>query len=450
MKNAIMFICFFLSCIEKTEAQEVWTLEQCIRYACENNIQLKQQQLNTLNAENTLLQSQLSRLPDLNVSGNFSSSRGKVLDQNTFSIVDGETVKSLSGGVSSSVTLFRGLQLKNTVDRNYFALLASRQDTEKLKNDLSLNIVMYYLQIIHAEEQLAVAEQQLLLTRRQAARTAVLVEAGSLPEGNLFDMEAQEAREELQAVTARNTLDMARLNLAQLLDLDTRTDFRVASPEFPDITVSGLAGTVDDIFAHAGSVLPQIKSAEYRMESARESLSVARGARSPSLTLSGGYSTRYSSSASLFDPVSREEYGYPFWRQLRDGVNSYIGIGLGIPLFNGWQINTGVKNARLNLQNAQYQLQLAENTLYKEIQQAHADANAAMNRYAASRKAVAAMEEAFRHTEQRYEVGMMNFLDYHTAKTQLAAAQSELLQAKYEYIFKTKVLDFYQGRPIKL
>ena len=434
-------------------AQEAWTLEQCIRYACDNNIQLKQQELLVNQDENNLLQSKLGLLPNINASGNFNSSKGKVLDQNTFTIVDGATVNSLTGSIGSSVTLFKGLQQKNTIDRNQFSLFASIQNVEKLKNDLSLNIALYYLQIIHAQEQLAVAENQLQLTHLQVERTSALVEAGSVPEGDLFEIQSQAAREELQVVTARNTLELARLNLAQLLDLETKTNFQVVVPDFSNLGVSEATHSIEEVFANAETIMPQVKAAEYNLKASEKQLSINKGYRSPTLSFSVGSGSRYSSASSkaMKDGEGNVYFvDYPFREQVKDNINSYLGVGLNIPIFNGWQVQTGVNNARLNVQNYQYQLQLTKNTLYKEIQQAHADAVAALKQYMAATKAVASMEEAFRYTSQRYEVGLMNFVDYSTAKTRLTAAQSDLLQAKFEYIFKTKVLDFYNGRSITL
>ena len=443
-------LCFFASVVFRVSAQEIWTLEQCIRYACDNNIQLKQQELQVSQDENNLLQSKLGLLPNVNASGNYSASKGKVLDQNTFTIVSGQTVSSLSGGVSGNLNLFKGFQQKNSIGRNLYALMASIEYAEKAKNDLSLRIALYYLQIIHAQEQLTVAENQLELTLLQVERTATLVNAGSKTVGDLFEIQSQAAREELQIVNARNTLDESRLNLMQLLDLQTHKSFQVAVPDFPDIAVAELINSVDDVYAIAEAILPDVKAAEYNLKSSEKYLSFIKGYRSPSLTLRGGYDTRYSSAAKWFDPVTEEYSSYPLWDQLKDNINSYVGVGLSIPIFNGWQTQTNVKNAKLNVQNYQYQLQLAKNTLYKDIQKAHADASAALTQYLSATKAVAYMEEAFRYTEQRFEVGLMNFVDYSNAKTQLTAAQSNLLQAKFEYIFKTKVLDFYNGQPITL
>jgi len=388
----------------------------------------------------------------LNASASYNSSKGKVLDQNTFRIVEGQTVNSGSAGIHSSVTLFSGFQKKNTIDRNLYSMLASIQNVEKLKNDLSINIALFYLQIIHAQEQLSVAENQLDLTLLRVTRTQTLVDAGSVPEGDLFEIQSQAAREELQVVTANNILEMSRLNLMQMLDLSAQTNFQVVVPDFSNIILADLVTSVDDVFSLAESVLPQIKAAEYNLKSSEKQLSIVKGNRSPTLSLSGGYSSRYSSSLTKPIPGSSPPAfeDYPLWDQLRDGVNSYIGLSLNIPIFNGWQVQTGVNNSKISLLNSQYQLQLAKNTLYKEIQQAHADAIAAHKRYISATKAVASMEEAFRYTEQRYELGLMNFVDYTTVKTRLTGAQSDQLQAKFEYIFKVNVLNFYNGKPIQL
>jgi len=441
LKKIRLIIC--LSCMAsvvfRASAQEVWTFEQCIRYAYDNNIRLKQQELDVAYAENNLLQSKISLFPSLNASSGYSQAKGRVWDGTTAKFVEGSTVHSLSGSVSSSVTLFSGFQQKNAIERNRFSLMARVQNVEKLKNDLTIHIASFYLQIIHAQEQLAVAENQLALTLLQVKRTETLVEAGSLPEGALFDIQSQAAREELQVVMANNILEMAQLDLTQLLDLPASTHFQVAVPDFSNIGIAEISSSVSDVIAVAENVMPEIKAAEYGVAEADKTLSIARGARSPRLSMSAGINTGYSNNWDL-----------KLWEQISQNYNMSFGVGLSIPIFNGWQVNTNVKNAKLNLQNYQYQLQNTKNTLYKEIQQAHADAVASLKKYLASAKAVAAMEEAFRYTEQRYEVGIVNFVDYSTAKTRLTSAQSDLLQAKFEYIFKTKVLDHYNGRPVTL
>jgi len=447
IQHKIFVFILLILIVFRISAQEIeaWTLEQCIRHAIENNIQLRQQRLSVNQAENDLLQSRLSRLPSVNASGNFNSSRGNVLDPNTFTIVQGQAVQMFTGGIGGSMPLFTGFQQRNTIDRNRYFLQASIQNVEKFKNDLSINITLYYLQIIHAKEQLKIAENQLELTELQIERTAILFDAGSVPKGAVLELRSQADREKLQVVMARNVLEMSRLNLAQLLDLDNASDFHIVIPDFSNLDISMLSISADDVHAVAELTLPEIRAAEYMLKGMERQLAIARGSRSPTLSLSGGYNTRYSSA--LLNPI--DGLHYPFWEQLRHGIASYVGVSMTIPIFNGWQVNINIRNTRLNLQSQQYQLELTRANLFKEIQQAHADAVAALQRYFASVQAVASMEETFRYTEHRFELGMMNFVDYSASKTQLAIAQSDMLQAKFEYIFRTKVLKFYTGKPIR-
>ena len=445
-KKLLVCLCCLTGVVFCASAQEAWTLEECIRYAYENHIQLKQQQLEVQRAENDLLQSKLGILPNLNASGGYSMSQGKTVDMNTLEIITGKTVYKASGNINSSVSLFKGLQQKNTIDRNLYSLLANIENVEKLKNELSIKIALYYLQIVHDQERLAVYENQLNQTMLQVNRTATLVEAGFVPEGNLFEIQSQAATDELQLVRARNNLDISRLNLAQLLDLETRTNFQILIPDFSNLEISNLLSSVDDVYATAVAILPQIKAAEYDLKRIEKQLAINRGYRSPTLLLQGSYGTGgYSSTARH---PSKDIY--PFWEQIKDGVYSSISLQISFPIFDGWRVNTGIKNAKLTVQNYQYQLQLTKNVLYKEIQLAYADAAAALKQYFSATKAVTSMEETFRYTQQKYEVGLMNFVDYSAAKTRLEAAQSDMLQAKFEYIFKTKVLDFYNGREIRL
>ena len=440
MKRVIIsFICAIVAVLQLSAQETVWTLEQCLLYAYENNITLKQELLNVDRAENNLLQSKINLLPDLNASGSHNSAKGRVWDNTTANFVEGSAVNSLSGQIGSGVVLFNGLQKKNTVDKNKFFLLSSIQNVEKLKNNLSINITLFYLQIIHAQEQLAIADDQLQLTLLQVERTKTLVEAGKVPEGDLFEIQSQAAKEEFQVVTAHNMLESARLDLAQALDLKTAKGFQVALPDFSNMDISDDFTSVDNIFTTAENSLPEIKAAEYNLEAADKALAIARGGRSPRLSLSGSGNTSYSNN-----------WDMERWKQLSQNYTLSVGVGLNIPIFNGWQVQSGIKNAKLDLQNYHYQLQLTKNTLYKEIQQAHSDAMAALKQYLSATKTVISMDEAFRYTEQRYEVGIMNFVDYSAAKTRLTIAQSDLLQAKFEYIFKTKILDFYNGMPIKL
>jgi len=449
--------------------QEPWSLEKCVRYALENNIQIKQQQLNSEYAGNNLLQSKMSLLPTINASAAQSKSFGRALDQTTYTFTQNQTITSLSSSVNANLVVFNGLQKINLIRQSRFDLMASLQQLEKLKNDLALNVAAAYLQILFNMELLNSAQQQAEVTRQQVERTAKLVDAGSLPMGNLLEIQAQHATEEVQIVNYQNQLDISYLTLAQLLELKDTEGFRIEIPDFSDFQFKEVLDPVADIYQDALRNLPQIKIAEYQLKSSEAGLSVARGGRSPRLFIAASYGTGYSDIRQriigttpqtipigatqggelVYSQIEQPIYDtYPLKMQLKDNASTTLTFGLSVPLFNGWSVNTQVSNARLNVQNARYNLDLSKNLLYKDIQQAHADALAAVKRYLASEKSLEAQKESFKYVQQKYEVGLVTTVDFNTAKTSLARAESELLQAKYDYLFRINILNFYRGNPL--
>jgi outer membrane protein len=238
------------------------------------------------------------------------------------------------------------------------------------------------------------------------------------------------------------------------LDLDSTGGFDIEVPDLSSlIDENYIISPVDLVYSEALKIMPEVRGAEFRLKSSEQDLKIAKGARSPRLSLNGSWGTVYSDARSriVFDPISGDisQEFYPFWDQLGDSRNWGITLGMSIPIFNGWMVNSGISNARLNIENFQYELKNTRNLLYKEIQQAYADATAALKKFRASEKAVASMIEAFRYTEQKFNVGLLNSVDYNTSKNLLTQAQSELLQAKYEYVFYINVLEFYKGNPIE-
>jgi len=454
-KQLFLSIFFIFSSISMAFSQEnkIWTIEECVNYAYENNIQIKQQVLNTQYNENTVKQSKIQIAPNLNANTSYMYATGRVLDQSTY-LYKNQDQNSQNIGISSGMTLFNGLQQANTIKQNKYALMASTEDVENLKNDIAVNIALAYLQILLNKELLQVAESQLEVSNLQVKRTKSFVDVGNLPEGNLLEIKAQVSREEMLVIEASNRLHISYLNLTQLLDLDTLDNFEIAVPDLDNLLDTNyIVPPIETVFSDAQNFRPEIRGAQYRLESSVMSLKVAKGAHSPRLTLSGNYNTLFSDTRrkiSLDPSGGIIDEDYPYWNQIQDNRNWGIGLGLSIPIFNGWMVNTNVKNAKLNIENYQLELKNTRNILYKEIQQAYADAVASMKKYKASQNAVISMNEAFRYTEQKFNVGMVNSVDYNTSKNQLIGAQSELLQAKYTYIFLINVLEFYRGNPIIL
>jgi len=437
-------------------SQQAWSLEDCISYAMENNIQIKQTVLNTEYNENLLKRSRLGQIPNLNASGNYSYSWGRALDQTTYQFTENEQIHSISTGISSQVNLFNGLRVRNSILQNRLNLMASYEDVEKVKNDISLNIAAAYLTILFNKELVTVTERQLEITGQQVDRTRKMVDAGKLAEGSFLEIQAQYAAEELNLVNAENQLAISLLNLQQTLDLPIDTAFDIVIPELADPSENPIVMNATEVFRIAQQEMPEIRSAELAMESSEKGLSVAKGGRSPQLYLSGNFNTGYSDvrdKVTATDPVTGlpTAYGkYPFFEQMRDNTSAGVGLGLSIPIFNGWQVNTDISNARISLENSRLELQSRKLALYKSIHQAYADALAALKKFNATRQALVSMEESFKYTEKKFEVGLVNTVDYNTAKNQLTSTQSDLLQAKYDFIFRIKILNFYKGEPITL
>lgn len=447
MKRKFLFLCLILLLLPYLmfSQQKVWTLEECIAHALENNIQIKQQEIATEYQQVALEQSKLNLLPTLNGSATHNYAFGRALDETTYEFTDNVTVQSNNFTAGSSVTLFRGLINYNTIKKNQYQLLASEQDLEGFRDNISLNIALAYLQILLNNELVSSTEAQVELTMQQIEKTRKLVDAGSLARGNLLEIEAQEAREELQLVNLRNQLRMSYLTLTQMLELPSVDSFSVMVPVITIDPVS-VKGTTESIYSIAEKNRPEILSAQYQLKQAEYDLAIAKGARSPRLTLGASAGTAYSDNR--INPITLEKYS--FRDQLSDNVNYGVGFSLNIPIFNGWQVNNGIRNSKLGVTNSQYALENTRKQLYKNIEQAFTDAEGALKQYYASEKAVTSMEEAFRYTEQKLNVGLVTAVEYNQSKTQLLSAQSEMAQAKYEFVFKTKVLDFYRGIPLTL
>lgn len=445
MKNLlVLFIGVLLISSSFTSgAQNIWSLQKCINYALENNIQIKQQTLNTNYGENQVKQAKSDKLPNLNAQLGNDYSFGRSLSyENTYENINSA---SITGGASTNITIWNGFTLSNTVKQRKLDLQATIQDLKKFKDDVMLNITASYMEILFAEELELVSHAQIELTRQQINRTQQLVDAGSLARGALLEIEAQMAREELQLVNDQNRIQLAYLTLFQFLELPIAESFKIEKPGLPEIKANTTMVNAFDVFSNAMNVRPEIKAAQLRVESAKRQLDIAKGYRYPSLSFSANYYNN-------FNNKYADIYGnkISFGDQLKNNSRSGMGLTLSIPIYNRSQVRNGISNANLQIFDYEYRLQSARNVLRKDIEQAYTNALASLNRYISSEKAVSSMEEAFRYTEEKFNVGMINSVEYNQSKNNLTTAQSDLLQAKYEYIFRTKILDFYNGIPIEL
>jgi len=419
-------------------AQKSWTLEECIRYAWENNLQLKQQELSVEQSQNNLGQAKLNYIPTVSASLSHSMNWGRSVNVQDLEIIENKLSQSTSASARASVNVFEGFTKSNDIKSKGILVEIAKSEVEKLRNDISVEIARSFLQILLSREILEASLASLESAQQQAERTKILVNAGSLAYSSQLEIEAQIASEKVQVVNARNQLRSSLLTLRQLLDLESDSGFDIQQVQ-TDFLIREYNGESPEELYRSSIQLPQIKIAQLNLENSKLQLSIAKGRLYPSISFSAGYGTYYSD--------SREQ---AFFDQFNENRNPSLGFGLNIPIFNNYMARTNVKNAQLGVRNAEidhkYRLQL----LYKEIQQASNDAISYFERFKASEQNVVAMEESFRYVQQKFDVGVLNATDYVVAKTNLFRAQSEMYQAKYQYLFQLKILDFYKGVPISI
>lgn len=477
MLNQIRLTALLLLFFINVHAQTVWSLQQCIDYALKNNISIKQSEINNAINKGNIQTSVGSMMPSVNGSGNYNFNFGRNVDPYTYQFTN-EEIRSANGSLNANLTLFNGFELQNTLKKSKLDYLAGKYDTDKIRNDVSLNVATAYLQILYAKEQLKLAGNRVDAAIKNRNRMKALVDGGTMAKGSLMETEAQLASEELAKVTAENTLKSAQLSLTQLLQLDSVAYIEIEVPALDVPEQSALTLSVEEIFSASLANLPEIKSAEYKMQSAEKSVSIANGGRLPRLSMFGSIGSGYSSQTRQINrlPFPTGDFGptgdisvspafdtsyvlspvfsatefedTPFNDQIKNNLSKSIGISINIPLFNGFQVSNNVRRAKLNLENIKLQKQLTYNTVFKSVQQAQNDAVAANNQYKASQKNAEAMQESFTYTEKKYNAGMANNYEYTLARNNLTKAQSDMLQSKYDFIFKLKVVDFYMGRPM--
>jgi len=452
-------------------SQETWSLKDCIDYAHKNNIQVQQQSLDLENRKIDLEQSKLDLLPSLNGNMYGSNRWGKSVDPFTNQFA---TKSVLQAGFSGEarVTLFDGFQYLNNIKMNKLEYEAAKYAYDKLLEDISVQIANQYLQVLFAIEDLEIAKNQLEITQQQVERTQKLVEAGTLAKGDLLNIKARASNEESQVVQASNNLDLAYLNLAQLLDLKSTRDFNIEKPEIALDAGMETFEPIDAIYNYALEHQPQIKNAELNVEVYKKNLAIQKGALSPTLTLSGSISSGYSESTKVPEDVSMQEIevGYTeggeavfamqqmiedyktqaFIDQLDENLGRSVSLSLNIPIFNNWRQRNNISKAKLQREQAKYQLRQEKQNLRKTIESAYTDAKAAMKNYNSAIQRVEATREAFKYAEKKFNVGMMNSVEYNDAKKEYTNARSQLLNAKYQFVFTRTVLDFYLGKPIRI
>lgn len=444
-----------------------WTLDSCLQYAKQNNLDVLRSKMQLEVSRNDLQSARWDYAPDLSFSSNYAFNWGLNIDPVTNQI--SQTQRQTAGfNFSSSWVLYDGGRKFNTISQRNQEYLATFYDFEQAKNDIALMIVNAYLNILMDRELLAVAQERLRITQIQVDRMTDRVAAGTNPQGDLLQLKAQMASDKQALVSAENSIRISKLQMANILQLEKPDDFDIADPQLamPEPTV--LTRSPEGTFQVALETQPTIKSAEQRVGSSQEAIDVARAGYLPRLSLIGQVGTNYSdqipnvigsdsqiipigqvaSTGQLVTTLEPQTFPItdgikPFDQQVGDNLNEFVGINLQVPIFSRLQVRNNYQNAVLRQEMAKLNLEQAKTDLRNSVYQAHADAKASYNTYLAAKESVAANQEAFKYASERYDVGALNQLDYENARNNLLSAQSEMLRAKYSYIFKIRVLEFY-------
>ncbi len=439
MKFSYLFIGIGAMCMP-VHAQQAWTLKKCIDYAIEHNLTIKQQEASAEQSKIELSTAKNSRLPDLNGSASHSFSFGRSLQaDNTYNSIN---TQNTGFSLSTSVPLFTGLQIPNNIALSKLNLQAALEDLNAAKENVSIQVASSYLQVLFNDELARVAHEQVDLSREMLVQREAYFRNGKASESELYEAKSRVAQDELSAVQADNDYQLALLDLSQLLELPSPDGFAIVSPQTDAVENLGTPLPPAEIYADALLIKPVIKAAQYRLEGAQKSIRIAQSAYYPQLSLGAGLSTNY------YKMSGMDNAG--FGSQLRDNFSQYVGLTLSIPIFNRLATRNRVRSARIQQTTLGWQLEDSKKTLYKEIQQAYYNTLSAQTQYTSSRTAAEAAKASFDLMKERYLNGKANATEFNESRTAWMRAVSDQLQAKYNYIFRFKILDFYRGVPLEL
>jgi outer membrane protein len=424
----------------QVNAQEIITIQQAIDKTLTNNLQVKQSKLSESLADENLKQAKLALYPTLNTGINQNMNWGR--NQSASGLFENTQRYNLSPNLSSGVDLFAGFAKINQIRQNKILLDAGKTATDKVKNDLILQVITSYLQILYNKDFLRAAQDQLTVANQQLNQQQQLLNEGNKTLADLSQAKSQVAIAELNITNAANALSISYLTLAQLMDIPSSTVYEVQLPVLNTTTKPSTAVNPEEIYTGALSTFPDIKLAELNTAASKIGVDVAKGNLYPRLSLNGSYGTSYfySYNSTLPNQVLSEQF--------RNNLGKGVGLSLQIPIFNGLRARSGVTRAKIDLMQTETQEQLAKNNLSKIIYQAVADLKAAESRYESTTNAFLAQKDAYYVIEERYNVGLVNSLEYSTSQTNKNKAEIDMIQAKYDLLFRAKVIDYYLGKQI--
>jgi len=471
--NYIPFVIILLFSLSIQAQTKQWTLEECIKYAIDNNISIKQTELDTKTADIDKKGAVGNFIPTLNSNANHSWNIGLNQDPTT-GLLRNQTTQYSSFGVGVGFDIYKGLQNQNTLRRANLSIIAAKYQLTKMQEDVALNVANAFLQVLFNKENLKVQQEQRAINEKQLSRSEELVKAGSVPKGDLLDIKATVASDSQRVIAAENSLLISKLSLAQLLQLKEFYDFDVTDNTSAKDENNILAQTPIAVYDKAKEQRTELKIAKTNLEIAEKNVAIAKGAFQPSLQGFYNINTRISyadvitgfvpnlsnptsvigfvegTNQNVLSPNSMPVLGSSpsFEDQFMDNKGQSFGVQLNVPIFNGWSVRNNVERSKVNLEKSKIAVEQEELTLQRNVYTAFTDAKGGLNAYESALSALEARQEAYNYAKEKYAVGMMNSFDFNQSQTFYTVAQSEVLRTKYDYIFKIKILEFYFGIPI--
>ncbi|MBP7181023.1 MAG: TolC family protein [Dysgonomonadaceae bacterium] len=429
MKYSFLILSFCLASV--VSAQQQLTLEQCIAIALENNRNVKQQELNKQNREIAYNQARADLLPNLNASAgqNFVFGRSIGLDNTYQNTNSSQTSFSLG----SDITLFDGLRMKHNIDARRADVNASQADLDKIRDDIVISVSTAFLQVLLNKELLQISEDQIELTNANIAQRSELIKNGKMAEGEIYELEAQKAKEELNRVQAESNLKLALLDLAQIMEIEDVSDLDIAAPPAEKLICESILLSSDVVYQNALINRPEISGANFRLESAQKEVLMSKAQLYPTLSFGANVGTGY------YHMSNRTNDS--FSSQMRNNMSNSVGFSLRIPIFNRFQVHNSIRTAQIAVENNRLEMDKTKLDLRKRIEQAYYNALGANSRWEAAKKSEIAGREAYRFAEQKFENGRANSYELFQAKNNLTQVLGEIAQAKYEYAFRLKILE---------
>ena len=438
MKRTVISLSLTLLGAFQLQAQDTWDLQRCITHAIEHNLSIKQKEAARNQSEVELNTAQWSRMPNLNGNIGQSFNFGRALQaDNTYG---NRNTRNTNFSLGTNIPLFTGMQIPNSIALSKLNLKAATEDLAKAKEDISIQVASYFLQVLFNEELTKIAHNQVALSQEQLDRKIAFFRNGKASEAEVLEAKSRLAQDQLSLVQAENNHQLALLDLSQLLELPSPEGFQINVPDIDNF--SAHLTLPEEVYAQAMMNKPAIKAAQYRLQGAEKSIKIAQSGYYPQLSFGAGIGTNYYHLSGIENA--------PFSTQWDQNMNKYLQFSLSIPIFNRFQTRNRVKSARIQHTALSWQLEESKKALYKEIQQAYYNALAAESKYKSSQSANESAEASFRLMSEKYANGKASATEYNEMRTAWMKALSDGVQAKYEFVYRSKILDFYKGVPLTL